>query len=93
MSLVSVLFPNTTVDTYSFVSLVTNSTILVALPIATISTPSAIGSNVPVCPTFFIPNNLLIVLTTSNEVIPFSLFTAISPLKSVKYSSKVKLLL
>src|SRR5699024_16753 len=52
---------------------------LVAFPIHIGSTPVALGSRVPECPIFFIPNNFLKKLTASWEVIPLGLKKLIIP--------------
>ena len=51
----------------------------VALPKSTGSTPVAIGSSVPVCPTRFSPVIRLIRATAPAEVIPAGLFSSIRP--------------
>ena len=52
---------------------------LVAFPIAMGKTPVAIGSRVPVCPTFLIPSFFLMIATTSWEVIFGALLMFIIP--------------
>ena len=79
VSCVSVEMPSLNIATYSFVSSVSISTSFVALPTQTGRTPTASGSRVPVCPIFLVFNILRSRATTSNEVIPASLYTLITP--------------
>ena len=79
ISSVSVKIPSVMVAIYSLSSLVNNFTNFVALPTHTIKTPEAMGSKVPVCPTFLVFNFLLIIFTISLLVYPSFLFTNTIP--------------
>ena len=54
-SCVSVSAPKHIIHSYSFSAAIMYSTAFVAFPMQIGKTPSAIGSSVPVCPTFFVP--------------------------------------
>ena len=79
MPWVSVVFPSSSVASYTLSFSVSMSQTLVALPRQTGSTPSASVSSVPVWPIFFclkIPRSFA---TTSWDVYPFSLYTLMIP--------------
>ena len=82
-SSVSVVNPNRRVASYTFSSWDTYSQALAARPNKTTSTPVAMGSSVPVCPTFFVPNSFRTFQTTSCEVIPAGLSTSRMPSGSI----------
>ena len=79
-SSVEVRAPNEMSATYPLRSSVRRPKSFVASPIPTTSTPLALGSSVPACPTRFSPNTRRTRETTSWLVKPSGLSTAISAL-------------